>query len=269
MDKRTDMQTATALVKDGDRVALGGMTLYRRPVAAALALAARQTRDLEVICFTGGIETDLLIGAGCVNTLRSCYAGLEIVGFAPHYTRAAQNGSITLVEETEYTLSYALQAALMRVPFLPMLGALARTDILQARPDLKQFKCPITAEYLIAVPALAVDVAIIHVTAADSAGNCNLQGQLALDPYLPSVAKLTIVTAEQIVDTDELMEMRGGVQIPGMFVNHVVPARGGSLPTSCFPLHKLDLSGILDYSDACRSSDAWQQWLIAATEVYQ
>ncbi|QAA94601.1 CoA transferase subunit A [Pollutimonas thiosulfatoxidans] len=269
MDKRTDMQTAIALVQDGDRVALGGMTLYRRPVAAALALAARPKRDLEVVTFTGGIETDLLIGAGCVSTLRSCYTGLEIVGFAPHYTQAAHNGSITLVEETEYTLSYALQAASMRVPFLPMLGSLARTDMLQVRPDLKRFKCPITAEDLIAVPSLALDVAIIHVTAADSAGNCNMQGQLALDPYLPTVAKLTIVTAEQIVDTEELMAMRGGIQIPGMFVSHVVPAKDGSLPTSCFPTNKLDLSGILDYADSCKSPEAWQQWLTVATEAYQ
>ncbi len=269
MDKRTDMRTAAALVRDGDRVALGGMTLYRRPVAAALSLVAAQRRGLEVVCLTGGIETDLLIGAGCVSTLRSCYTGLEIVGFAPHYTRAAQNNAITLIEETEYTLSYGLQAASMRVPFLPMLGSLARTDILRVRPDLKRFDCPITGQDLIAVPALALDVAIIHATAADSAGNCNLQGQLAFDPYLPAVAKLTIVTAEQIVDTDELIAMRGGIQIPGIFVSHVVPAKGGSLPTSCFPINKLDLSGVLDYSDACSDSESWQKWLTVATEAYQ
>ncbi|MBP6018999.1 MAG: CoA transferase subunit A [Burkholderiaceae bacterium] len=269
MDKRTDLRSAIASLHEGDSVALGGMTLYRRPVAAALALAAAKKRGLEIICLTGGIETDLLIGAGCVRTLRSCYTGLEIVGLAPHYTRAVQNSSITLIEETEYTLSYGLQAASMRVPFLPMLGALARTDILTVRPDLKQFECPITGQNLIAVPALEIDVAIIHVTAADHAGNCNLQGQLAFDPYLPTVAKLTIVTAEHIVDTEDLMTMRGGIQIPGMFVDHVVPAKGGSLPTSCFPKSKLDLAGILDYADACNDSVSWQQWLTVATEAYQ
>src|SRR5437868_3928519 len=126
MDKQCSLREALSAVTPGTRVALGGMTLYRRPVAAALALAASGIRDLELVTLTGGIETDLLIGAGCVRSLRSCYTGLEIVGLAPHFTRAAQDGLIRIVEETEYTLSYAVQAGAMRLPFLPLLGNLMR-----------------------------------------------------------------------------------------------------------------------------------------------
>jgi glutaconate CoA-transferase subunit A len=268
-DKRVRLRDALGVVRNGHRIAIGGMTLYRRPVAAALSLAAAQRRDLEVVTFTGGMETDLLIGAGCVRKLRSCYTGLEIVGFAPHYTRSVQDGSLESVEETEYTLSYAVQAGTMRVPFLPMLGALARTDMLTVRPDLKTFPCPLTGDALIAVPALRVDEAIIHATAADRFGNCNLQGQLALDPHFPAVADATIVTAERIVETDELMAMPGGVQLQGIFVTHVAEVPGGSLPTSCFPQHRLDLAGVLDYADAAGEPGAWTRWLAIATEAYR
>ncbi len=266
-DRRATLAEALAVVRDGHRVGLGGMTLYRRPVAAALALAAAGRRDLEIVTLTGGLETDLLIGAGCVSRLRSCYTGLEVVGFAPHFTRRAQQGTLELVEETEYTLSYAIQAATMRVPFLPMRGDLARTDLLSVRPDLKTFACPLTGAMLIAVPALPLDVAILHATAADRLGNCNLQGQLALDPHLPTAAAVTIVTAERIVSTDELMAMRGGVQLAGLYVTHVVEQPGGSLPTSCFPEHRLDLAGVLDYADAAADADAWPRWLSRATEA--
>jgi glutaconate CoA-transferase subunit A len=266
-NKRTTLGEALGAVRDGDRVALGGMTLYRRPVVAALALAAAGLKSLEIVALTGGIETDLLIGAGCVRKLRSCYTGLEVVGFAPHFTRRAQAGTLDLVEETEYTLSYAIQAATMRVPFLPMRGDLARTDILRVRPDLKTFACPLTGATLIAVPALPLDVAILHATAADLHGNCNLQGQLALDPHLPTAAAVTIVTAERIVSTDELMAMRGGVQLAGLFVTHVVDLPGGSVPTSCFPDRRLDVAAVLDYADAAADAAAWPRWLARATEA--
>ena len=43
-DKRAGLAEALSAVRDGHRVAFGGMTLYRRPVAAALALAAAGDR---------------------------------------------------------------------------------------------------------------------------------------------------------------------------------------------------------------------------------
>jgi glutaconate CoA-transferase subunit A len=264
LDKRAALIDALGEVRDGASVGLGGMTLYRRPVAAALALAAAGRRGLEIVTLTGGIETDLLLGAGCVRRLRACYTGLEVVGFAPHFTRLAQAGELDLIEETEYTLSYALQAGAMRVPFRPLRAALARTDLMRVRPDLKLFDCPLTGVQLIAVPALRLDVAIIHAAAADRLGNCSLQGQLALDPHLPTVADLTIVTAERVVSTDELLAMRGGVTLAGVFVNHVVHAPGGSLPTSCFPYQRLDLGAVLDYADAASSAEKWPQWLETA-----
>ena len=270
LDKRVGLFAALAAVRDGHRVALGGMTLYRRPVAAALGLVAARRRNLEVITLTGGLETDLLIGADCVRRLRSCYTGLEVVGFAPHFTRRVQAGTLELVEETEYTLSYAVQAATMRVPFLPMRGDLLRTDVLGVRPDLVPFACPLTGATLIAVPALHVDVAILHATAADRFGNCNLQGQLALDRHLPTIADVTIVTAERIVDTDELLAMPGGIQLAGLFVTHVVDAPGGSLPTSCFPHHRLDVAAVLDYADAATNvadPAVWSRWLESAMKA--
>ena len=263
-DKRAGLAEALSAVRDGHRVAFGGMTLYRRPVAAALALAAAGRAGLELVSLTGGLETDLLIGAGCVRRVRSCYVGLEVVGFAPHFTRGVQQGTLQMVEETEYTLSYAVQAATMRVPFLPMRGELARTDLLRVRPDLKTFACPLTGTTLIAVPALSVDVAILHATAADRFGNCHLQGQLALDPHLATVADVTIVTAERIVETAELRSM-GGVQLSGVFVTHVVEALGGSLPTSCVPHQRLDVAAVLDYADAAADPAAWARWLADAT----
>jgi glutaconate CoA-transferase subunit A len=122
----------------------------------------------------------------------------------------------------------------------------------------------LTGASLIAVPALRLDVAILHATAADRLGNCSLQGQLALDPHLPTVADVTIVTADRIVDTEALLAMPGGATLAGVFVDHVVHVPGGSLPTSCLPLHRLDLNAVLDYAGAAADPDAWPRWLSTA-----
>lgn len=264
MDKRCALRDAIDLVADGSVIALGGMTLYRRPVAAARALAQAGRRDLTVVAFTAGIETDLLIGAGAVRRLRSCYAGLEFAGFAPNFTRAAAAGRLEIVEETEYTLSYAAQAAAMQVPFLPMRDTLAATDVVAVRRDLVRFDCPITGTPLLAVPALTVDVAFIHALAADRYGNACLPGQLALDPFLPAIANKTIVTCERIVDTAELSRLPGGMRLPGIGVTHVVHTPFGSKPCSCSPDYDLDVPAVLDYVDAAGDPQRWQHWLEAA-----
>ena len=255
-------------VAAGTTLAIGGMTLYRRPVAAAAAIARSGVTDLEIMTLTAGIETDLLIGAGCVRRLRSCYIGLEIAGLAPHFTRAAREGSLEVVEETEYTLSYAVLAAAMRVPFMPMLDTLGGTDLYAVRPDLRRFACPVTGRSLVAVPALRVDVALLHAAAADDEGNCWLPGQLALDSYLPTIATKVLVTAERRVSREELLNFHGGLRIPAHSVDHLALVPGGALPTSCHPYSGVDMPAVLDYLDAAEDPQQWPAWLAAtATRI--
>lgn len=253
-----------APVVAGTRLAIGGMTLYRRPVAAAVAIARSQVDRLEVMTLTAGLETDLLIGAGCVSRLRSCYVGLEIAGLAPHFTQAARAGAIEVVEETEYTLSHGVLAAAMRLPFMPMLDTLGATDLYRARPDLVRFTCPVTHRSLVAVPALTMDVALIHAAAADDEGNCWLPGQLALDSYLPTISRTTLVTAERRVSRDELLGCQGGLRIPAHSIDRLALVPGGAAPTSCHPYSGVDMTAVLDYLDAAEDPARWSAWLAGA-----
>jgi len=96
---------------DGCRLAFGGVTLYRRPMAFTLALLARHSqestpRDLTLLCFTAGLESDILVGAGMVSKVRTCYFGLEGFGLAPHFTTAAGDGTIEIIEETEASFAF-------------------------------------------------------------------------------------------------------------------------------------------------------------------
>ena len=104
IDKRTDLSDAIKLIKSGEIIALGGMNLYRRPIAAVREIIRAGLKALTLLTLTGGLEADLLIGMGCIKAIRSCYVGLESFGLAPNFTRLATEGKLDVIEETESTI---------------------------------------------------------------------------------------------------------------------------------------------------------------------
>ena len=124
MNKVISLAEAASLVPDGATLALGGMTLYRRPTAWVFALLRRPAppRDLTLLCFTCSYESDLLVGAGLVKRVRTCYFGFETFGLAPMFTQAGNLGEIDIMEETEASLGFGLRAAIAEVGFQPGRG---------------------------------------------------------------------------------------------------------------------------------------------------
>src|SRR5262245_17545287 len=124
MNKVISLAEAAALVPSGATLALGGMTLYRRPCAFVFELLRRADppHALTLMCFTSSYESDLLVGAGLVRRVRTCYFGFEAFGLAPMFTQAANLGDLEVVEETEASLSFGLKAAIAEVGFMPGLG---------------------------------------------------------------------------------------------------------------------------------------------------
>ncbi len=251
-DKRTTLEQAARLVRSGNTLALGGVTLYRRPVAFVLALLAQQPRptDLTLLSFTAGFESDLLVGAGMVSTVRTCYFGLEAFGFAPMFTQAANEGRLRVMEETEASLSYGIRAHLANVSFMPAYAWLG-TDLLKLRPDVKVIDDPYhPGQQLVAFPAVDWDVAVIHALQADPSGNARLNLNLGVDIELALGARHVIITAEEIVERFE-----GPVDISGALVTALVHAPRGAWPTSCYPLYPLAGGELLRYVEACNTGE--------------
>lgn len=251
-DKVTSLAEALKSVRDGYMVALGGMTLYRRPVAAVAELIRQGRRDLTLLDYTAGFEGDILIGADRVSRVHSCYFGLDVLGPAPMYRRAVQSGRVAIVEETEATIAYGLRAARARVDFLPA-RILDQTDLTQVRPDLVKVRSPYSDRSYIAVPPLVPGVAVVHAWLADPSGNAVLRSNYCLDADLAAAARVTIITAEKIAPAVELEGHQADVL--GGWVDHVVEVSGGAYPTSCFPDYDLDLAFLADYIEACAAGD--------------
>jgi acyl CoA:acetate/3-ketoacid CoA transferase alpha subunit len=246
MNKVVSLAEAASRVTPGAVLALGGMTLYRRPVAFVLALLRQPSppSNLTLLNFTSSYESDLLVGAGLVSRVRTCYFGFEGFGLAPMFTQAANLGDLEVVEETEASLAFGLRATLADVGFMAGRGWMG-TDLLRLRPDVKTIQDPYSGEVLAAFPALRPDVAVIHALEADSQGNARLNRNLGVDAELALAAQTVIVTAEAIVDRLDTAD------IVAPLVTAVAPAPRGAWPTSCHPLYPMEGEEILAYLEAC------------------
>lgn len=241
------MDEAAARVPSGCTLGLGGTTLYRRPMAFVRALLRRfrqtgQPRDLTLLAFTAGLESDLLVGAGMVKRIRSCYFGLEIFGLAPMFTYTANRGEVQVIEETEASLACGLRAQIAGIGFMPGRGWLG-TDLPRLRPDVRTVIDPYSGEELMAFPAIRPDVAVLHTLCADTDGNAQMGENRGIDDELALTAGQLLVTTEEVVP--ELSR----ANLIGPLVDAIVVAPKGALPTSCHPSYPLDGEVLLQYAE--------------------
>lgn len=250
MYQQMNLPAAAALIEDGMTIALGGMTLYRRPTAFVYALLQREPRprQLSLLNFTAGYESDLLVGAGCVSTVRSVYFGLESFGLAPMFTQAVEQGEVHVIEETEASIVLGLRARMSGVGFVPS-HAWVGTDLPQLRPDVRTIADPYTGETLMAFPAIPVDVVVLHGLAADREGNVRLNNNLGIDLELAYAADRVIVTVETMVE--RLEKSTDGVILPAPGADVIVVVPRGAWPASCYPLYPVDGLALLRYIEAC------------------
>src|SRR6202012_5272002 len=107
------------------------------PMAATRALIRRGVKNLHLVALpTSSLQADLLIGAGCVETLETSAVSLGEFGPAPRFSAAILDGSIRMLDATCPALHAALQASEKGVPFMPLRGLIG-SDVLKNRTDWK------------------------------------------------------------------------------------------------------------------------------------
>jgi glutaconate CoA-transferase subunit A len=202
----------------------------------------------------------LLCAAGKVRRLVFGFVTLDSIPYDPHFSRARQDGSISVRELDEGMLQCGLRAAAHRLPFLPIRAGLG-SAVVALDPTLRTVRSPYQdGEELLAMPALHLDAALVHLNRADRHGNAQYLGP---DPYFDDLfclaAARRYVSCERTVPTAEL----AGAAAPQtlllnrMMVDGVVEAPGGAHPTSCVPDYGRDEAFQRHYVEAAADPDAW------------
>jgi glutaconate CoA-transferase subunit A len=258
-DKRMTAAEVVAELADGMTIGIGGWGSRRKPMALVRALCASPLRDLTVVTY-GGPDLGLLCAAGKVRRAVFGFVTLDTIPYDPHFSRARHDAAIEVRELDEGMLQCGLRAAAHRLPFLPIRAGLG-SDVPAWDPELRTVRSPYDdGEELIAMPALHLDAALVHLNRADAHGNTQYLGP---DPYFDDLFCLAAgrryVSCERIVPTAELTA--GAPQtllLNRMMVDGVVEAPGGAHPTSCVPDYGRDESFQRHYAEAARDPDAWE-----------
>ncbi len=276
-DKRMSIDDVVAELRDGMTIGIGGWGPRRKPMALVRAILRSDLKDLTLVSW-GGADVGLLVRAGKVRKLVYAFVSLDTVPLEPNFQKARQEGTIPeVVELDEGMFQTGLKAAAERLPFLPMRAGLG-SDVLVNNPWIRTVTSPyddgVGFEDLVAVPALKLDVALVHLNRADRHGNATYLGP---DPYFDDLfamaADRTYLSVEQIVDTAGLT-VDTPVQrllLNRMMVTGVVETPNGAHFTNCVPDYERDEKFQKAYAAAASGSDddwaAFEQRFLAGDEA--
>jgi glutaconate CoA-transferase subunit A len=258
-DKRMSESDVIAELRDGMTIGIGGWGSRRKPMSLVRAIVRSSLRDLTIVSY-GGPDVGLLCAARKVSKIVCGFVSLDSIPLEPHFRRARESGSVEVLELDEGMLQWGLYAAALRLPFLPTRAGLG-SDVLRIAPNMRTVRSPYDdGEELVAMPALPLDIALIHVNRADAGGNGQLLGP---DPYFDDLycmaAKRRFMSTERIVSTAELAS--GGsphtLRINRMMTDGVIDAPLGAHFTECPPDYGRDEDFQREYAAAAADAEAW------------
>ncbi len=246
-------------LRSGMTIGIGGWGSRRKPMSLVRALARSDLTDLTVVTY-GGPDVGLLLAAGKIGRLVYGFVSLDTIPLEPHFRAARQAGTLPVTEYDEGMLQWGLYAAACRLPFLPTRVGLG-SDVLTVNPALRTVRSPYDdGEELVAVPALRLDAALVHLNRADAAGNAQYLGP---DPYFDDLfcmaAERAYVSCERIVPTEELTRAAPvqSLRVQRWMVRGVVEAPNGAHFTSCEPDYGRDEDFQREYATAAADPAGW------------
>jgi glutaconate CoA-transferase subunit A len=248
-----------ARIEPGMTVGIGGWGSRRKPMALVREMLRSDLTDLTIVSYAGP-DVGLLLQAGIASKVVYAFATLDSIPLEPLFSRARQEATASFREWDEGMFQTGLRAAAQRVPFLPMRAGLG-SAVLENDPSLKTVRSPYAPpdgganEELVAVPALQLDVALVHMNRADQFGNAQYLGP---DPYFDDLfcmaAREAYVSTEQVIDT------------AGMTVD-------AAHFTTCTPTYERDEKFQKAYATAAKSPEDWavfeERFLSGSEQDYQ
>ena len=266
-DKRMTHDDVVAELRDGMTIGIGGWASRRKPMSLVRAVLRSPLKDLTIVSY-GGPDIGLLCAAGKVRKAIYGFVSLDTIPLEPHFRIARQSGTVEAMELDEGMMLLGLQAAAWRLPFLPTRAGLG-SGLLDVMPEIRTIRSPYPTadggegEELVAMPALELDVALIHMNRADQGGNAQFLGpDLYMDDLMAMAATKTFLSTERVVTTEQLAD-EGSFhtqRISRLMVTGVVEAPHGAHFTECPPDYGRDEAFQKEYAATASSTELWEEF---------
>lgn len=272
MNKLMTSTDVVSQLKSGMTIGIGGWGPRRKPMALVREILRSDIKDLTIAAY-GGADVGMLCASGKVKKVIFAFVSLDFIPLEPYFRAARQAGTLETMEVDEGMFLLGLKAAAMRIPFIPTPIGLG-TDVIKHNPNIKVIDSPYDKKEWVAMPAIKLDAALLHVDRADNRGVCQIKGpDLYMDDVFARAAEKTFVTCDELVDTSyftkdeearyvfwERNQTTGVVHIPG-----------GAHPSSCAPLYGFDAKHFKEYTASIKEENGgWKAYFdkyIACSET--
>ncbi len=260
VDKRmTEAEAVNRFIRPGMYI---GTELYgtvRCPMSLVNEIIRQGIGDLRV-AGQGVMELDMLLGAGLIRAVDITYIGLEVYGVSNCLRREIDNGHVeTCVDWSNASIAWRFKAAAMGVPFLPVRSMLGSDTLKHSAAVVVE--CPFTGAPICLLPALILDVGLIHVHRADRYGNAQIDGISGFAFEMARASKTLIISTEEVIDTDEIRQQPDRTIIPYYLVDAVVEAPFGSHPGEMCYRYRRDEEQIREWVAAAKKAETTQAYL--------
>ncbi len=260
MNKILSVETIVSQLESGMTIGIGGWGARRKPMALIREIVNSDLKDLTIVAY-GGCDVGMLASAKKIKKLIFGFVSLDVIPLESHFRRARAAAEFEVMEVDEGMFQLGLKAAAQNLPFLPCRAGLG-TDVLTYNPDIKLIEDPYKGEYLVAMPAIKLDVALCHVSEADKLGNSYIAGpDVFFDEWFCRAAEKSYLTAEKIVDSsafDDEVKIHN-MPIERSLVSGVAEVPFGAHPTSNGPDYGIDVAHLKAYSKSV--GEDWESYV--------
>jgi glutaconate CoA-transferase, subunit A len=253
---------AVATLESGMTLGIGGWGSRRKPMSLVRALLRSPITDLTIVSY-GGPDVGLLCAAGKVRKLVYGFVSLDSIPLEPHFRAARQAGSIAeCVEYDEGMLQWALYAGSLRLPFLPTRAGLG-SGVMDVNRSLRTVTSPYDdGEELLAVPAIRLDAAFVHLNRSDDRGNAQFLGpDLYFDDLFLNACEpgRRFLSCEKVIPTESLLDEGTfhTLRINRSMVDGVIESPNGAHFTTCEPDYGRDEEFQREYVSAAKNPADW------------
>ncbi|HWU69343.1 MAG TPA: CoA-transferase [Stenotrophobium sp.] len=261
-DKTRSAAEAIAQLRDGMTVGIGGWGPRRKPMSLVREILRSPLKDLTVVSY-GGPDVGMLCAAGKVKKLVFAFVTMDAIPLEPYYRKARESGALEVMEVDEGMFEWGLRAAGMRMSFLPTRVGLA-TDVLKNNPGIKTITSPYDdGEVYVAMPALKLDAALIHVNESDRLGNTLVRGHDVFFDHLFARASAHTIVSTEVLHDRLAVDAETAKQNPfeRYLVQSVVHAPCGAHPTYFGPNYGLDMEHLKLYNASAGEEGGWQKYM--------
>ncbi|RCW63199.1 CoA transferase subunit A [Pseudorhodoferax soli] len=264
--RRMSVEEIAEAIAPGTKLALPAQHMGAA-MSVTRELLRIQRGGLHLVCTpTCGMQGDILVGAGLVDTVETSALGLGEAGGAPCFNRAVRAGTVKVLDATCPALLASLLASQKGMPFVPLRGLIG-TDVLRHRPEWKVVNNPFgDNDPIVLIPALRPDVALFHARTADRFGNVWIGRMKELSLMAYASAK-TFVTVETIVDGNllENEDTAAGV-LPAIYVEGIAESAAGAHPLP-LPGHSAGCSADqMAYAKSARTAEGFAAFAASWTD---